>query len=593
MRKLLLVTSALFEIFLINCTKSGTLDNDPQLPDSSKNYTTGYVPATFAELNALGFVEDLDSSTIPEQDFWVPQEYIIPNMPPIADQAPYNACTPFAVVHGMLSRLYRPTEAGFTAAPFYVWNKLNNGMDVGFSIPAIMKELKENGAPSTSIYTHQVLVPFRSTGAQTDDAARHTLAEYHPFKTIDRDRIKGFLFKNYPLPFGARIDDDFMYNSRNIPKTKGRIVWNIRGTGAITQHALLLIGYSDSLHAYRVQNSWKPNLFGEQGYIWIDYDFFEQVVVRTNGIPEIYWATPLGVTTNYVNNIKATTASVFGHVQVENGQAITQRGICWSDVSQKPRVSDQKVFSGNGIGNFSGDLTGLKPNTKYYVRAFATKALGLTIYGTVDSLITANVEVTQTGQPLPAVVNFTNNESKNFTLINLDGSIAPGLNYTLVSIGNSSNPAVVVSKANTGTNFSLKVSTAATGIVSTTFDVFYDSKLVQNIAVNANDSTEFYKNLVPGEWLNTWDYKFPGTTGYSFYEEDKIICYPDGHAKWVWVRYYTGNEHAMDTDLNWSITRQGSNYIFSLGAQSGRITPTNMSFLTQVSTEYQLTTHKN
>lgn len=512
MKKILLFGAIIISIGSLSCKKNNSVTDNPPETDSTNIFTKGFVPSTAAELNALGFVEDLDSSSI-QKNFLVPQEYIIPNMPPIANQSPYNACAPFAVVYGMLSRLYRPVEAGFTASPFYVWNKLNKGKDTGLTITEIMKELSENGAPSTSLYTTQKLSSFLSTQEQTDDAARHTIAEYHPFKTLDRNQIKGFLYKNYPLPFGVDVGYNFEHINK-IPLTKGRIVWKTMDTKDVGGHGMLLIGYSDSLHAYRVQNSWNPTIWGEQGYVWIDYDLFEQVIVKVEGIPQIFWATPLGVTTNYVSNLKATTATVNGFVQTENGQAVTQRGICWSDISQKPRTSDLKVISGSGTGNFSGNLTALKPNTKYWVRAFATKASGLTIYGIVDSLITTNIQVAENGQPVSTAISFSNNVSKNFTLLNIDGSPATPLNYNLVSIGNNSNNAITVTKSNTGSDFSIKLATIATGSQTTTFNVFYDSKLVQNISVSdITDSTAIYTTACVGWWtVKGYDPNNPTTT---------------------------------------------------------------------------------
>src|SRR5574344_227390 len=38
-------------------------------------------------------------------------------------------------------------------------------------------------------------------------------------------------------------------------------------------HAMVLSGYDDSKHAFRVRNSWGPS-WGDNGSIWVDYDFF-------------------------------------------------------------------------------------------------------------------------------------------------------------------------------------------------------------------------------------------------------------------------------------------------------------------------------
>ena len=53
-------------------------------------------------------------------------------------------------------------------------------------------------------------------------------------------------------------------------------------------HALLICGYADSINAFLVLNSWGTK-WGNQGYIWIDYDFLDTVLKKDgNQNPMIY-----------------------------------------------------------------------------------------------------------------------------------------------------------------------------------------------------------------------------------------------------------------------------------------------------------------
>jgi hypothetical protein len=79
-----------------------------------------------------------------------------------------------------------------------------------------------------------------------------------------------------------------------------------------------------------------------------------------------------------------TTTSVFsgGEVTSDGAAEIIDRGICWSK-SQKPdssELAENKVSAGSGLGSFYVTITGLKPNTDYFVRAYATNIAG-TGYG--------------------------------------------------------------------------------------------------------------------------------------------------------------------------------------------------------------------
>ena len=85
------------------------------------------------------------------------------------------------------------------------------------------------------------------------------------------------------------------------------------------------------------------------------------------------------VKTQAVSEITATSAVGGGDV-VEDGRAdVTARGVCWSLV-ENPTVADAHTNDGAGLGSFVSNITGLTPNTTYYVRAYATNSEG-TSYG--------------------------------------------------------------------------------------------------------------------------------------------------------------------------------------------------------------------
>ena len=85
------------------------------------------------------------------------------------------------------------------------------------------------------------------------------------------------------------------------------------------------------------------------------------------------------ITTNPITNITKLSATSGGTAVSDGGLTITAKGICWSTKSN-PTITDSKTSNGNGIGNFTSQLTGLQIGTTYYVRAYATNAKG-TNYG--------------------------------------------------------------------------------------------------------------------------------------------------------------------------------------------------------------------
>ena len=85
------------------------------------------------------------------------------------------------------------------------------------------------------------------------------------------------------------------------------------------------------------------------------------------------------VTTAMPIDVTAQSATCGGEVVSDGNETVTRRGVCYN-TSQNPTTSNQCIESGTGTGPFSCNLTGLSPNTKYYVKAFATNSKG-TAYG--------------------------------------------------------------------------------------------------------------------------------------------------------------------------------------------------------------------
>jgi len=87
------------------------------------------------------------------------------------------------------------------------------------------------------------------------------------------------------------------------------------------------------------------------------------------------------VTTQAVSNIDVTTATFNGTIVNVGDPGYTERGFVYGSVHNPTIESDnKKTVSGVGTGVFSSNLTGLTTGNLYYVRAYATNALG-TAYG--------------------------------------------------------------------------------------------------------------------------------------------------------------------------------------------------------------------
>ncbi len=94
------------------------------------------------------------------------------------------------------------------------------------------------------------------------------------------------------------------------------------------------------------------------------------------------------VTTQAVSDIGITTATGNGTITILGAPDPTAHGVVWN-TSGTPTTADSSTDEGvaSAIGSFTTSITGLSPDTTYYVRAYATN-IGGTVYGDAMTLVT-------------------------------------------------------------------------------------------------------------------------------------------------------------------------------------------------------------
>ncbi len=171
--------------------------------------------------------------------------------------------------------------------------------------------------------------------------------------------------------------------------------------------------------------------------------------------------------TTAVSSVTQNAAVAGGNISSNGGYGITSRGVCW-DTHSNPLINNRYSMDmgmvGDGTGSFSVAITGLSPDSLYYMRAYATNqkgtsygqnisfttqscpAITATISGTTSicqNAASPNITYTGAGGTAPYTFTYKINGGSNQTITTTSGSIvtvaAPTgtsgtFNYTLVSV---------------------------------------------------------------------------------------------------------------------------------------------------------------
>lgn len=130
------------------------------------------------------------------------------------------------------------------------------------------------------------------------------------------------------------------------------------------------------------------------------------------------------VTDSVVSQITSTSAVCGGTVTSDGNSEIAARGVCWN--VGPASLNTAHTTDGSGLGGFSSNLTGLSPDTRYYVVAYVTNSVG-TAYGQLVTFRTlSDVPYVNTAQPTNvAQTSFA--AGGNVLAANCSGTVSRGI----------------------------------------------------------------------------------------------------------------------------------------------------------------------
>lgn len=243
------------------------------------------VPIPLKPGNGLRFVppEELRGiplAELPYAGFELPARVdLSEHMPPPGHQAQQNSCAAWASAYAVktyqekVEQRYLLVDKGQTHwsrifSPAFVYNQINQGRDGGATLVDALNLLRSKGALSWADmpYLSDNITQYPSA-QQLQKARRFRIAYWRQVNVADVMEIKSHVHAGYPVMTGMLIDQSFYHLKKEIWST-------FDGTSKVG-HAVVIVGFDDSKHAFKVMNSWGKD-WSEDGYGWITYRHFRK-----------------------------------------------------------------------------------------------------------------------------------------------------------------------------------------------------------------------------------------------------------------------------------------------------------------------------
>ncbi|MCQ2198508.1 MAG: C1 family peptidase [Paludibacteraceae bacterium] len=231
-----------------------------------------------------------DTQKLPSSRSWVSYA------PPIGNQGQYGTCVAWATGYGLKTTLNRidgkissASSAANQTSPIALWHLMYNNTNGGASrncggssFDPAFKVMMSYGVETMDKkpFTNQKMdcnASASGMGNLNNKLGDYRLVAYT--SELSGKSAYGMSARNIkyhlnqgPLVVGAKLGERFMrWNNSNKITVDDPESYN---GGQHAYHAMMVVGYDDSKGAFRLQNSWGASDWGDNGYIWVDYDFF-------------------------------------------------------------------------------------------------------------------------------------------------------------------------------------------------------------------------------------------------------------------------------------------------------------------------------
>ena len=273
---------------LTSCEKDSS-EIDPDNPDNpiDSKYPTGWNQSSedlskFPRQISYNFSSSGNSEKLPAKID------LTDKLPPVGNQGQYGTCVVWSVGYGMHTYLnavnskltkQQLTDKNNQSSPADLWMAMDNskGADCGgATFEPAFEVLVNRGVATLQTAPYSSLkcggAPSQSW---TSDASGRKIKNYRMIAENDMTvaNLKTQLSQGQLISIGAKLGDNFMeWGGSGVLSSETYL----QPVTQHARHALCIAGYDDSKGskgAFLVYNSWGTS-WGNQGFIWVDYDFF-------------------------------------------------------------------------------------------------------------------------------------------------------------------------------------------------------------------------------------------------------------------------------------------------------------------------------
>jgi len=196
---------------------------------------------------------------------------------PVRDQGRYGACVGFASAAVKDNQESRNYSEIIVTSPLFIYatcKKMDGIPNTEGTYPRVaMKVLKSTGVCEEKDFPYSRMewpnIP-KPDSQLSDKAGKFKIGAYARVQTIDE--VKQAIVRDGPVLAGVLVCENFLTPDNGyIDLPEGKVLGG---------HAICVIGYNDTMSNgkhigfFEVRNSWGKS-WGDKGYCWIPYDFFE------------------------------------------------------------------------------------------------------------------------------------------------------------------------------------------------------------------------------------------------------------------------------------------------------------------------------